>query len=111
MRVLLDECVDRRILRHLTGHQVTTVSKQGWTGIKNGRLLTLAEKEFDVLITMDRNLSFQQHVPRFAIGLIVLRAHSNRLADLLPLLPEVIAAISQVKAGGTVIVGGCGAPH
>lgn len=54
MRVLLDECVDRRILPHLTGHPVTMVSKCGWAAIKNGRLLALAEKEFDVFVTMDR---------------------------------------------------------
>ena len=57
MRVLLDECVDRRVQRHLAGHQVTTVSKRGWAGITNGRLLALAEKEFDAHVTMDRNLS------------------------------------------------------
>ena len=106
MRVLLDECVDRRILQHLAGHQVTTVSKCGWAGIKNGRLLALAEKEFDVLVTMDRNLSFQQSLPKFGIALVVLRAHSNRLRDLLPLVPEIVAAISSAKPGVALIVGG-----
>ena len=77
MRVLLDECVDRRILRHLTGHQVTPVSKRGWAGVKNGQLLALAEKEFDVFVTMDRNLSFQQSLPKFGIALVVLRARKG----------------------------------
>jgi len=104
--VLLDECVDRRILRHLAGHGVTTVSKRGWAGIKNGRLLALAEKEFDVLVTMDRNLSFQQSLSKFRIALVVLRARSNRLGDLLPLVPEVVAAISSAKPGMASIVGG-----
>jgi Domain of unknown function (DUF5615) len=106
MRVLLDECVDRRVLRHLTGHQVTTVSKCGWAGIKNGHLLALAEKEFDVFVTMDRNLSFQQSLPKFGIALVVLRARSNRLSDLLPLVPEIINAISSAKPGVAFVVGG-----
>ena len=106
MRVLLDECVDRRILRHLARHQVTTVSKCGWAGIKNGSLLSLAEKEFDVFVTMDRNLSFQQSLPKFGIALVVLRARSNRLADLLPLVPEIVVAISSAKPGEALVVGG-----
>jgi hypothetical protein len=106
MRVLLDECVDRRILAHLAGHEVTTVSKRGWAGIKNGRLLALAEKEFDVLVTMDRNLSFQQSLPKFGIALVVLRARSNRLADLVPLAPEIVAAISSAKPAAALVVGG-----
>jgi hypothetical protein len=99
MRVLLDECVDRRILRHLADHDVTTVSKRGWDGIKNGRLLALAQEEFDVLVTMDRNLSFQQSLPKFRIALVVLRARSNRLGDLLPLVPKIVSAISSAKPG------------
>ena len=59
----------------------------GWVTIKNGELLALAEKEFEVFLTVDRNLSFQQHLPKFAIAVIVLRAFSNRLSDLKPLVP------------------------
>jgi hypothetical protein len=104
MRVLLDECVDRRLLKHLAAHDATTVAKQGWSGITNGRLLALAEKDFDVLITMDRNLSFQQSLPRFQIALLVLRARSNRLADLLPLVPELVSTISSSQPGTAVVV-------
>ncbi len=106
MRVLLDECVDRRILRHLAGHCATTVSKRGWAGITNGHLLALAEIEFDVLVTMDRNLSFQQSLPKFRIALVVLRARSNRFGDLLPLMPEIVSAISSAKPGTVSAVGG-----
>jgi hypothetical protein len=59
VRVLLDECVDRRLARELAGHEVTTAPLKGWAGIQNGELLKLAEKEFDVFVTVDRNLSFQ----------------------------------------------------
>ena len=65
MRLLLDECIDRRLVNDLAGHEVRTAAQMGWAGFKNGALLTLAEKEFDVFITVDRNLSFQQNLPTF----------------------------------------------
>ena len=64
MRVLLDECVDTRLASHIQGFETRTVHDQGWAGISNGKLLALAQAEFDVFITVDRNLSFQQHLPR-----------------------------------------------
>lgn len=67
---------------------MVTVPQAGWAGIKNGDLLRLAQERFDVFITADRNLSFQQHVPRFVIAVIVLEAPTNRLKDLRPLLPQ-----------------------
>ena len=106
MRVLLDECVPKRLGRHLAPHECRIPAQLGWDGIKNGRLLALAEKEFDVLVTMDRNLSFQQSLPKFGIALVVLRARSNRLADLLPLVPEIVVAISSAKPGEALVVGG-----
>jgi hypothetical protein len=59
VRLLLDECVDRRLARDLVGHSVSTVPRRGWAGIKNGELLALAEKEFDVFITVDRKIATQ----------------------------------------------------
>lgn len=59
MKILLDECVDRRFAKEITRHEVVTVSQAGWAGIKNGELLTLAQEQFDVFVTVDRNLSFQ----------------------------------------------------
>lgn len=106
MRVLLDECVPKRLGRHLSPHDCRIPAQLGWDGIKNGRLLALAEKEFDVLVTMDRNLSFQQSLPKFQIALVVLRARSNRLGNLLPLVPDIVAAISSAKPGTVQIVGG-----
>ena len=82
MKILLDECIDRKFIRELSGHQVKTVPQMGWAGIKNGQLLALTEAEFDVFITVDRNLSFQQNLPQFDMAVIVLHALSNRLADL-----------------------------
>jgi hypothetical protein len=71
----------------------------GWASIKNGELLTLASNHFDVFLTVDRNLSFQQNTQLFPIAIIVLHAHTNRLADLLPLAPEILTAIGSAKPG------------
>ena len=107
MRVFLDECVDWRLSRDLATHQVATARQMGWASIKNGELLALAAREFEVFVTVDRNLAFQQNLPAAAIAIVVLRARSNRLADLRMLLPELIAAIAAAKPGQATIVG----PH
>ena len=105
MKVLLDECVDWRLSRDITGHGVKTARQMGWSTIKNGELLALAAKEFDVFVTVDRNLSFQQNLPAFDIAVIVLRASSNRLADLQPLIPNLLASIPTAKRGVATFVG------
>ncbi|MBI3650620.1 MAG: DUF5615 family PIN-like protein [Acidobacteria bacterium] len=99
MNLLLDECVDRRLAKELTGHTMKTVPQMGWAGIKNGKLLSLAEAHFDVFITVDRNLSFQQNLLQFSIAVLVLHALTNRLIDLRPLAPKILTALSTVKAG------------
>lgn len=99
MKILLDECVDRRLARDFQGYDLKTVSQMGWTGIKNGQLLSLAEAEFDIFVTVDRNLSFQQNLPQFDLAVIVLQASSNRLADLKPLVPKVLAILTTVAKG------------
>ncbi|GJL69951.1 MAG: hypothetical protein NPIRA06_25860 [Nitrospirales bacterium] len=71
MRILLDECIDRRLAKEIVGHEVKTVPQMGWATIKNGELLTLAEDEFDVFLIVDRNLSFQQNLPRFNLAVMV----------------------------------------
>jgi predicted nuclease of predicted toxin-antitoxin system len=82
MRVLLDENLDWRLKRDLPGHEVESVPLLGWAGIQNGALLRKAmESGFDVLITMDSNMVYQQDLASHAIAVVVLRARSNRLAD------------------------------
>jgi hypothetical protein len=80
------------------------VAKAGWSGVKNGRLLRQAEGEFDVLVTVDRNLSFQQRVIDFRLAVIVLRAPSNRLQDLLPLVPHVLKTVATIPPGSVVVI-------
>jgi hypothetical protein len=102
--LLLDECIDWRLSRHLRPHRVTTVANAGWAGVKNGRLLRHAEGDFDVLITVDRNLSFQQRLIDFRLAVIVLKAPSNRLQDLVPLVPRVLQTIPTIAPGSVVSI-------
>ncbi|MGK7946883.1 MAG: DUF5615 family PIN-like protein [Microcystaceae cyanobacterium] len=104
MKLLLDECIDRRLMREFTGYKITTVPQMGWAGIKNGQLLSLASPQFDILITVDKNLPFQQNLPQFDLAIIVLQAKSNRLADLKPLVPKVLELLETVTKGKATIV-------
>ena len=99
MRILLDENLDWRLRRDLVGHTVESVPLIGWAGLKNGALLAEAEKQFDVLLTMDSSMAHQQNVARFRIAVIALQARSNRLADTRPLVPKVLAVLSSVQPG------------
>jgi len=105
VKLLLDECIDWRLSRDLAAHEVKTVPQMGWSGIKNGELLMLAENEFDVFITVDRNLSFQQNLPKFNIAVLVLHASSNRLADLKPLAPKVLSILPTLMKGEAKHIG------
>lgn len=78
MKVLLDECVDTRLAAHLVAFDTRTVHDQGWSGITNGKLLALAQVDFEVFVTVDRNLAFQQHLPKFSIAVILLHARTGR---------------------------------
>ena len=86
MRVLLDECVDLKLSRDVISHDVKTVRQMGWATIKNSELLALAAQQLDVFVTVDCNLSFQQNRVTLPIAVIVLRACTNRLVDLRPLI-------------------------
>lgn len=100
MRVLLDEQLPRQLARHLSGHDVRTVQQQSWAGLKNGVLLAAAEQAgFSVFITGDRNLEYQQNLTQRTLGVVVLAAASNALEDLLPLVPETLTAIQNVRSG------------
>ena len=102
--MFLDECVDWRLSRELIGHEVKSAREMGWTSIRNGELLSLASREFDVFVTVDRNLSFQQNLVAHAVAVIVLHAPTNRLADLRPLVPKLLAAIASAKPGPVTVI-------
>lgn len=98
MYILLDENLDWRLGRDLPEHQTESVPLIGWAGIANGELLTKAvEAGFDVLVTMDSNMIHQQNIGRYDVAVVALRARSNRLADIRPLMPALLALLRQVK--------------
>lgn len=103
-RVLIDECIDWRLSRHLRPHHVASVVKMGWSGLKNGHLLREAQASFDVFVTVDRNLSFQQHIVRFDLAVIVLKCATNRLKDLETLVPDLLKAIATAESGHVLFV-------
>jgi hypothetical protein len=105
MRILLDECFPRKLKRELPGHEVLMVQEMGWSGRKNGALLSVAAPSFDVLITVDRNLPHQQNLERFEIGIVVLKAVSNRIEYLSPLMPEVRRALGSIQPRQFVLIG------
>jgi hypothetical protein len=99
MRVLLDECVPRALRQELRGHDVKTVAEAGWAGLKNGELLELAAGEFDVLLTVDRSLEYQQNFAGAVLAIVLVHAASNDVAVLRPLMPAVLAALPGVRPG------------
>jgi len=104
VKIFLDECVDWRLSRDIDGHDVKAARQLGWTAIKNGELLTLASTNFDVFVTVDRNLAFQQNLVQLPIAVIVLQARTNRLADLRPLVQRLLSVIESAKRGTVTVV-------
>lgn len=97
MRILLDEDLPRRLGDRLTGHEVSTVQRSGWSGVQNGKLFALAATRFDVLLTMDSNLEYQQNLSTLPIAVLVIRAPSNRLAQLEMLVPDILRELGQLS--------------
>lgn len=105
MRVLLDECVPRRLRLELADHAVRTVGEMGWSGIRNGALLQTAAAEFDCLVTVDRNLQFQQTLISLQIAVVVIAAKSNRLEHLIPLMSQVRDCLKSLRRRTLTVVG------
>jgi predicted nuclease of predicted toxin-antitoxin system len=97
MRVLLDECVPRRIRLELPEHAVLTVGDMGWSGVKNGQLLAKAAVEFDCLLTVDKNFRFQQSTTALAISVLVVHAANNKFETLKPLMGQVREALLVIQ--------------
>lgn len=107
MRVLLDECAPRPLKRQLAEYDIKTVVEMGWSGKKNGELLQLMSQEgFTILLTTDQNLRYQQNLQQAGVAVVVLVAQSNKLADLLPLLPDARKVLNTIVPGAVVEVGG-----
>ena len=106
MRVLLDECVPRKLRNELPGHDVKTVAEMKWAGTKNGALLQRAASEFDALITVDQGIPYQQNLAGMTLALVIIQAPNNDIKDLRPKLPEVLRVLSTIHPGQVVRVNG-----
>lgn len=102
MRVLLDECLPRRLKRELSGHDVLTVPEAGWAGKRNGELLQLATGKFDAFVTVDQNLVSQQPPSTGQPTIVILTARSNRFNDLRPLVPQLIQTLASAQPGRVI---------
>ena len=100
--MLLDECVPRKLKRELPGHDIRTVTEMVWSGIKNGPLLRLASQEFDVFLTVDQGVEYQQNLFGLSLAVIVLGAKSNDIDDLRPLMPRVREVLEKASPGNVV---------
>jgi predicted nuclease of predicted toxin-antitoxin system len=106
MRVLLDECMPQRLRHDLAQHEVRTAPEMGWAGKQDGELLRLAAAQFDVFVTTDQRLSYQQNIAAFDLAVIVLIARRNELEFLRPLVPDLLRALVGAQAGQVRHVGG-----
>jgi len=105
MRILLDECVPATLAIELVGHEVRTVPQMGWASQENGALLALAEGKFDVFLTTDQRISYQQAVSKFSIALVVLVSRRNKIEFLVKLLPDLRRVLAGVESGKVYRVG------
>jgi hypothetical protein len=107
MRILLDECIDERFRNSFLAHDCQTARYAGFAGLENGALLNAAEtSKFDIFLTVDQGIEYQQNLTHRRIAIIILRAKSNRLKDLLTLVPLCLAHIETVQPGNIVRIGG-----
>lgn len=104
MRIILDECLPKRLGQLLSGHIVTTVPQAGWAGTKNGALLKLIGGAYDAFITMDKNLPAQQTAPGSTFEIVVIRCKSNRIDDLKALAPAILKALETLQPAHIAIV-------
>jgi hypothetical protein len=105
MRILLDECAPRPLKQELADYEIHTVVEMGWSGKKNGELLRLMNQEgFTILLTTDQNLRYQQNLAQAGVAVVVLVARSNRLPDLVPLIPDVHSVMSTIAPGEVIEV-------
>ena len=106
VRTLVDELLPRQLVALLIGHEARMVQAEGWSSVKNGELLRRAAAAgFDVFLAPDRKLEYQQHMPRVGVAVIVLRAHTNRLEDIAPLVPALLDALPAARVGTVTHVG------
>ncbi len=106
MRILLDECVNPRVREAFPGHSVETVKGMGWGGITNGKLMALAKENFDVLVTVDKNLEHQQNFAKLTFGLVVVSVADNNIRFFRPIFTLLRQAVESIGPGQVIRVDG-----
>jgi hypothetical protein len=104
MKLLLDECVPRRLKFGFAGHEILTIDEAGFKGLKNGNLIRAASGTFEVLITVDKNIQHQQNKEKLSIAILILSAKSNRYESLSPLIPEALKFLENIKIGEIITI-------
>ncbi len=104
MKLLLDHCLDWRLSRALPGHTVKAVGRLGWGHLKDGPILTKAQAQFDVLVTSDKNLPYQQDLRRLNLAVVILDVPSNRIEDCLPKMPTLLRMLTRLPKGRATVI-------
>ena len=104
MKLLLDECVTRLLKREFANHEVHTVEEAGFKGLENGHLLRAASSVYDVLITVDRNLPYQQNLTGLEMAILILSAKRNSYVRLRPLMPKALKELETIEPGNVIVV-------
>ncbi len=99
MRILLDECLPRKLKFDFVGHDLATVPEVGWRGLKNGELLRRAATAFDAFVSIDQGLTYQQNLQGTKLAIVLFVAPNNRIETLRPLMPQVLAALDKISSG------------
>lgn len=102
--MLLDECVPRPLRKEFIGHEAKTIEQAGLKGLENGDLLQAASVEFEVLVTVDKNIEYQQNPQNLPMAVLIISAVSNRLEHLLPLIPKTLTALENISEREIVII-------
>ena len=105
MRVLLDSCVPKKLSREISAHEVRTAPQLGWGDLDDGPLLNAMSGGFDAFVTVDKSIRYQQNLGVRSFGVIILRAKTNRISDLLPLVPELCAVLAEIRPGDVREIG------
>jgi hypothetical protein len=105
MKILLDECVTKKLKPHLNEYEIFTVTEMGWSGLKNGKLMTACvENAFDILLTIDKNLAFQQNLEKYYVTIVVLNTLTSKIEDIIPLIPAFKKQVSNVEKGKVYLI-------
>lgn len=105
MKILLDECVTKRLKPYLQGFEVFTVSEVKWNGIKNGKLMSLcSDNNFDLLLTIDKNLLFQQNLDKYKLSIVVLNSLTSKIDELILFMPSFKSQINKMEKNKAYII-------